>query len=264
MDLNTGVAIPVVPVVAALVAVVGAAVLTGPIRRPLAELAIKAVSVAAEGARGFLRAVDQATDAALDLVTQVLPRAASNTASSAADRSAAICHSASRVLRRSATKFRKNRIRLVSSDCPSVTAEAASFVLTCTAIVASTLFKAAVFGVLQAWSFLSEIPDIVPLVVLLGLTAGIIQMLAFHAADLLWQMYQSPTDDWIQMTAFEKVQDVGQYLVKVAPYLPESTQGMMMLILTGLSYELIFFCLLSPDCVDFEFSLEPAKEFFAR
>jgi hypothetical protein len=237
---------------------VGTVVPAGPNRRPIAELAVQAGSVAVEGARGFVRAVDQATDAALDLVTQVLPSAAANAAASAAAKSAAIYSCSRRAYRRVASKYRKNKVRLSSSSEPSFTTEVASFVVTCLVVGAPALLKVVGCGFQQARSFLNETPDILPLAYFWGLVAGVVQMLAFHAVSLVWQMSHSPTTDWIQMTAFDKVQDVGQHVVEVAPYLPETFQGMAMLIVASVSYAVLFFCLMSPEKVD----VAPVKEFF--
>jgi hypothetical protein len=237
--------------------VVGTVVPTGPNRRPVAELAVQAGSAAVEGAKGFVRAVDRTTDAALDLVTQVLPSAAA----SAAAKSAAIYSCSRRAYRRVASKYRKNKVRLSSSSEPSFTTEVASFVVTCVVLGAPALLKVVGCGFQQVRSFLNEIPDTLPLAYFWGLVAGVLQMLAFHAVSLVWQMSHSPTTDWIQLTAFDKVQDVGQHVVEVAPYLPETFQGMAMLIVASVSYAVLFFCLMSPEKVEVEVNVAPVKEF---
>jgi hypothetical protein len=238
-----GVAVPVVAVTYHLVKKIVVANVVG----PTVALAVQAGSVGVAPARFVVDAVDRATDAALDVLTETVPRATfrgvATAISKARAAAAAMRHKAQHVF----IGYRK-KIKKVKLVTLTATAAAAAY----------GLFKR---PVLKTAEFAKDIPEGAALSYCCGLVAGILQVLVLHALHLVVLMANSPTEAWTQMTALEKASDVGQYLVEITPYLPNFPYGMVLLVVSSVAYAGLFLHLLRPENVKFEFNVEAEKQF---
>jgi ElaB/YqjD/DUF883 family membrane-anchored ribosome-binding protein/HAMP domain-containing protein len=214
---------------------------------PTVALAVQAGSVSVAAAHFFVDVVDRATDAALDVLTETVPRATfrgvATAISKARTAAAAMRHKAQHVLIGYRKKIKKVKLAPLAAGA---------------AAAACGLVKR---PILKTAEFVKDIPEGAALAYAGGLVAGILQVLVLHAVHLVVLMANSPTDAWAQMTALEKAADVGQYLVEITPYLPAFPFGMVLLVVSSVGYAGLFLHLLRPESVKFEFNVEAEKEF---